>query len=114
MLTTVLWGVTDGCPVCPGSGVIVCLKARITMELIFFCPLCGVAWPETPPPLVLDTVFALKELAPNGTLLPSQENIESAGLLKRLEILDNFDWLSFVEEDFDKIDSNSPRTEEGR
>lgn len=114
MMTKVLWGVEDECPVCPGSGAIVCLKARITMELVFFCPMCGVAWPEIPPPLVLDTVFELKELVPNGAVLPSQDDIESAGLLKRLKILNNFSWLAFVEQDLEKIGSNSPRTEESR
>ena len=105
MMRTVLWAV-DGCPVCPGGGALVCVKARITMELIFFCPSCGVAWQEIPDSLDVGKTSRLTKLAPNGVVLPSQEELESAGWLKRLVILDNVHWLWDLESTLDHFNVN--------
>jgi hypothetical protein len=47
-------------------------------RLVFYCPLCGVAW-ERPPDGRIDEVNALETLAPDGVLLPTEAEVESSG-----------------------------------
>lgn len=67
------------CPVCSSSGAVLLLKARDSGKLFFLCPLCGVAWPEPPPPFTLETIFDVKAFAPAGVGLPSAEEALNSG-----------------------------------
>ena len=68
------------CPVCADSGAVLLLKAHGSAAMLFFCPLCGVAWREAPFRRRLDTVSSLTDLAPSGAALPTVEEAVSTGL----------------------------------
>jgi len=59
------------CPVCADSGEVILLKAATFKRLLFYCPLCGVAWLNPPKEHRLNEVNALKDLAPDGVSLPT-------------------------------------------
>jgi hypothetical protein len=65
------------CPVCADSGSLICLKRRTVGGFVFYCPLCGIAFPEVPPPLTVDEVLSLQQVAPGGVVLPSPQELEA-------------------------------------
>jgi hypothetical protein len=77
----VLYG-TPTCPVCVDSGALICLKSKEDLNLIFYCPLCGLACTEIPRNDVITDaeIFSLDQLAPSGVDLPTLDDITTAGL----------------------------------
>ena len=67
------------CPVCADSGAVLLLRAVGSGRMFFFCPLCGVAWPEPPVDQRLDSIATLTALAPGGVALPTIEEALSSG-----------------------------------
>lgn len=85
---------TGMCPVDADS--LTCLMSRRTGTLVFFCPLCGVAFRETP--LRFDTdgmVLRIDELAPAGVVPATRSEIEAAGITEVVELDDTV--VSWVE-----------------
>jgi len=82
------------CPVCADSGAVLLLKAHGSGRLFFFCPLCGVAWPEPPLDRRLDTVFDLLSFAPDGVVLPTYKEAVSTGV--NLTDVSPEDWYSML------------------
>ena len=56
------------------------LKARGSGQLFFFCPICGVAWPELPDATRLDSIYELAQIAPDGAVLPTPTEARQSGL----------------------------------
>jgi hypothetical protein len=50
-------------------------RSNATRELVYYCRLCGVAWPSAPVVRQLNTVFSLEEAAPAGIALLDQGNL---------------------------------------
>jgi hypothetical protein len=46
--------------------------------VVFFCPLCGVAFAEPPPPRELNEILRLDELAPAGVVIATRAQVEAA------------------------------------
>jgi hypothetical protein len=65
------------CPVCPGSGALLYLKAVRVDAFFFFCPLCGCAWAR--PPAAVDEINPLRDFAPDGISLPLDTDAASSG-----------------------------------
>jgi hypothetical protein len=82
------------CPV--DVDALACLVSRKSGELVFFCPLCGLAFREPPPPTELNCVLRLDELAPTGVVPASREQVEAAGLVDAVELDETF--VGWVEE----------------
>lgn len=82
------------CPVCADS--LACLESRETREIVFFCPLCGLAFAEPPPLRELKEVVRLDELAPAGVALPTREHVEAFTHAEIVEL--NGQWERWVEE----------------
>ena len=72
-----LFEATVDCPVCAGSGALLCVRALPSRALVYFCPLCGVAWRDCPRPYVLDEILRLEELAPAGIELPTRAELDA-------------------------------------
>jgi hypothetical protein len=68
------------CPVCADSGAVLLLKAADTGRLVFFCPLCGVAWGQPPADRQLDEINRLDAFAPSGVMLPTRAEALRTGL----------------------------------
>ena len=65
------------CPVDFDTGAAILLKARPSGKFFLFCPICGLAWLE--PPLALNEMRGLRDFAPEGADLPSEEEAHNAG-----------------------------------
>lgn len=75
-----VFGIAD-CPVCADSGALIALKPRRPgAGLVFFCPLCGCAFREPTPPRTLDQILSVEQVAPEGVVLPSDDEVVSSGL----------------------------------
>lgn len=68
------------CPVCADSGAVLLLNAVGIDRIVFFCPVCGVAWREPPAERRLDEVLTLQDVAPNGVALPTSSEVTATGL----------------------------------
>jgi hypothetical protein len=79
------------CPVCADSGAVLLLREADSETIVFFCPLCGVAWKEPPLDRRVDEVASLETIAPNGVTLPSEAEAWGTGL--RLTEVSVEDWL---------------------
>ena len=75
------------CPVCADSGSLIALKRKETGAFVFYCPLCGTAFRGIPQPYQLEEVLSLEQIAPDGVVVPSLEEIEASRL--ELEPLDD-------------------------
>lgn len=65
---------------CPVDGdSLACLKSRATGKIVFFCPICGLAFKEPPVAWELNDNCRLDEFAPTGVVLPSRGELETAG-----------------------------------
>jgi hypothetical protein len=62
------------CPVCFSSGTVLILISTSSGSPIFHCPACETAW--NVPPLGLDSVQSLTELAPDGARFATKEEAE--------------------------------------
>jgi hypothetical protein len=82
------------CSVCADS--LACLESRKTHEVVLFCPLCGVAFAEAPPPWELNEILRLDELAPAGVVLPTREQVEAAVQTEIVELDEQ--WERWIEE----------------
>ena len=82
------------CSVCGDS--LACLAARKSGRLVFFCPLCGVAYREPPPLWELEEILRLDELAPAGVALASRAELEVAGFADIEEL--GGTWMGWIEE----------------
>jgi hypothetical protein len=83
------------CPVCSDSGAVLLLKAVGTDQIIFYCPLCGVAWDEAPKSHYLDEIEPLETFAPAGVTLPTASEAKATGLV--LVETDFSEWSSLLE-----------------
>jgi hypothetical protein len=75
------------CPVCPGAGYVLALRAAETNQLVFYCPSCGTAWSEVPDPSRVDSVSQLTDLAPRGIRPLSTDEIHASGLSIKATLL---------------------------
>jgi len=91
------------CPVCFDSGAVLLLRASSSGRMIFFCPLCGVAWREPPLDRRIDEILSLEDLAPNGVTLPTASEALTTGL--DLTTVPLKVWVRFLE---DLLDPRSP------
>ena len=66
------------CPVCFSSSVLL-LKAHPSSVLFFFCPFCGIGWPDRPPSRRIDTRQPLADFA-EPISLPTCEEAAATGL----------------------------------
>jgi hypothetical protein len=82
------------CPVCADSGAVLLLKVVGSERMVFFCPVCGVAWREPPADRRLDEIRTLQDLAPNGVELPTGPEAMGTGLA--LTEVDFEDWFSLL------------------
>ncbi len=71
--------VLDLCPTCSDSGRVFFVRDAFLGNVFFFCPGCGVAWPEPPSPGELTAVAAPERFAPTGLALPTEAEIAAAG-----------------------------------
>jgi hypothetical protein len=98
-----LFSVGD-CPICPGSGDVLLLSSLSPPQsIIFYCPLCGVAWKTPPRGGRVDEISALEDVAPGIVKLPTSAEVLQAGTALKatgavlLEVpLDP--WLRFLED----------------
>ncbi len=74
-MTKSIYAIGD-CPVCPGSSYAIVLVSE--NNLVFFCPLCEVAWDKLPLELNGSNVLTLPEVAPNGVSLPDDELLSNS------------------------------------
>jgi len=84
------------CPVCADSGVVLLLKVVGSERIVFFCPLCGVAWRAPPAERRLEQVETLQDLAPGGVTLPTSS--EALGTGFALAEVAFEDWFSLLED----------------
>jgi hypothetical protein len=85
---------TMECPVCADSGSLICLKRKQAGAFVFYCPLCGIAFREVPPPGTVDEILSLQQIAPDGVELPSRQEVEASGL-ELEEVSDHWlEWLT--------------------
>jgi hypothetical protein len=57
--------------VCSTSGAVLVLASRISGDLVFHCPFCGVAWATPPSPDQIEEVLTLQDVASGGVRLPT-------------------------------------------
>ena len=70
------------CPVCLDSGAVIALCG--SHGLIFFCPLCEVAWDRPPVPRQLDSMLTLGDLSATRPRLPTDEEIRESVFVRQL------------------------------
>jgi hypothetical protein len=87
------------CPVCADSGIVIGLACLDSGELVFYCPLCGLAW-RSPPGHRVDELTALSDLAPLGVRLPTKEEVNASGY-PASEILDE-QWYALLESELQR------------
>jgi transcription elongation factor Elf1 len=85
------------CPVCAGSGILICLVSHASGEVVLFCPLCETAWRRLPEPRQVDEINSLSDLAPRGVRLATAEEVVRAGL-GRPRTDEAEEWFHFLEE----------------
>jgi hypothetical protein len=87
------------CPVCADSGAVLLLKAAGSGQLLFYCPLCGVAW-EQPPGKRIDQIKDLATLAPDGVSLPTASEVGTSGF--NLFIVSFDQWFPLLREELSR------------
>lgn len=87
---------TGDCPI--DGDRLASLVSRDTGRLVFFCPLCGVAFRDVPEPGDTDgMVLRLDELAPEGVILATREQVDAAGIVDVDEMVGYWEkWLDEV------------------
>ena len=63
-------------------------------KLIFYCPLCGVAWSNRPVGMELRQICSLRQVAPTGISLPSEDDLVD---LRRSGTVHNVDYRTWRE-----------------
>ena len=88
------------CPVCPGFGPVLALVDPVAQKPVFYCPACGTAWLYPPRSDRVDEISAIKELAPAGVVLPSEQDLKNHGVWSKVTRVVNYsDW----DDDLDRI-----------
>ena len=93
------------CPLCSSLGPVLIVRSAKSGELLFMCPMCGLAWTKQPssiPGEVDDQAILLGDLAPDGVEFPSLGEVESLSIpnLKPVEYsfwrsrFEPFGWIS--------------------
>ncbi len=84
---------------CASSGVLAVLVSLSSGEVLYVCPMCGVAWQEIPTPQTVDDIIAIESAAPEGLRYPTDREIiglRAAGVQVTEVVLD--DWRGDLEE----------------
>ena len=86
---------TGDCPVCADSGAVLIFCSKASSELVFYCPLCGVAWSSPPIDRRLDEIHSLEQVAPSGISLPSEDDLVD---LKRTRTVNEVEYREWQED----------------
>ena len=81
------------CPICFEAGDLLALLDRSDKGLLFYCPACGSTWDKLPDGV--DEINSLEELAPDGVVCPSREELQSHGVLQ-FEVTDVYESLDDI------------------
>ena len=71
--------------------------SNATGKLIFFCPLCGVAWSNRPIGMQLNQICSLQQVAPTGISLPGERDLVDLTRSGTVHNVDYSTWQEFLD-----------------
>src|SRR5262245_33476861 len=95
------------CPVCFGNGGVFCLKRADTGSLVFYCPMCGVAW-KRPPEGRIDEINLLEQVAPFGAEIANEADLRLGNIVFQTDAEDLEDLMEMVRKDLNDLRKRLP------